>query len=214
MITLAVIALPWSMARLLRFVGADRWWALLGFPLALGFSFQWGFFSWIIAVSLFLLVLPSTLAYAQRPTLRGGVVVAAAGAALFFAHGLILLLFLFLFLFSSWQSPAPAGNGRWPRRRAVAALLPLRRAARDCGGVAADGPAGGDRSWRAVSRATLGLLVASTIEWLSLSTGASFEPAATGFGCAAVALLVAAGLRPSRERLRWIPFAVAAACTR
>jgi hypothetical protein len=50
------------------------------------------------------------------------------------------------------------------------------------------------------------------IEWLSLSTGASFEPAATGFGCAAVALLVAAGLRPSRERLRWVPFAVAAAC--
>ena len=70
-ITVAVIALPWSMARLLRHVGTDRWWALLGFPLALGFSFQWGFFSWIVAVPLFLLALPSTLSYAQRPTARG-----------------------------------------------------------------------------------------------------------------------------------------------
>ena len=194
------------MARLLRHLGADRWWALLGFPLALGFSFQWGFFSWIVAVPLFLLVLPSTLAYARRPTLRGGVVVAVAGAALFFAHGLILLLFLV-------QSPAP----RWwlaarPRRRALPALLPLLV------------PLGLAVAWRlTVPRAETDLGVLSharpwaflwlrPIEWLSLSTSASFEPVATGFGCAAVALLVAAGLRPSRERLRWVPFAVAASC--
>jgi hypothetical protein len=202
--TVGVVALPWSMARLLRYAGVDRWWALLGFPLALGFSFQWGFFSWIVAVPLFLLVLPSTLAYAQRPTLRGGVVVAVVGAAMFFAHGLILLLFLAV------TGAAVVAAAR-PRRRAPAALLPLLV------------PLGLAVAWRLTIPRTetdLGVLSHARpwaffwlrpIEWLSLSTSASFEPVAVGFGCAAVALLVAAGLRPSRERLRWVPFAVAAA---
>ena len=78
--------------------------------------------------------------------------------------------------------------------------------------MAADRPAGGDQPRRAVSRQTVGVLLASTDRRLSLLTGSSFEPVATGFGCAAVALLLAAGLRPSRERRRWVPFAVAAAC--
>ena len=164
-----------------------------------------GLLRWIVAVPLFLLALPSTLSYAQRPTPRGGVGVAAAGATLFFAHGLILLLFLAV------AGAAVVAAAR-PRRRALTALLPLLV------------PIGLAVPWRlTVPRVETNLGVLSharpwaffwlrPIEWLSLSTGSSFEPVATGFGCAAVALLVAAGLRPSRQRRRWVPFAVAAAC--
>lgn len=204
-ITLAVLAVPLSMARLLRHLKADPWWALLGFPLALGFSFHWGFFSWIVAVPLFLLTVPPTLSYARRPTVRGGAVVALAGAGIFFAHGLILLMFLVV-------AGVAVVVGTRSARRALPALLPLLV------------PLGLAVSWRlTVPRAETDLGVLSharpwafywlrPIEWLSLMTSAGFDPLATGFGCAAVALLIAAGLRPSRERLRWVPFGVAAAC--
>jgi hypothetical protein len=204
-ITLAVIALPWSIARLLRHVGVDRWWALLGFPLALGFSFQWGFFAWNVALPLFLLALPSTLSYARRPTVRGGAVVGLAGVVLFWAHGLMLVLFLAV-------AGAAVAVAVRPRRRALVALLPLLV------------PLGLAVSWRlSIPRAETDLGILSharpwalawlrPIEWLSLSLSAGFNPMATAFGCAMVALLLAAGLRPSRERLRWVPFAVAAAC--
>ena len=204
-LTLAVIGLPLAMARLLRHLGTDPWWALLGFPLALGFSFQWGFFSWIVTVPLFLLVLPATLSYARRPTVRGGAMVALAGVTLFLAHGLILLMFLVV-------AGAAVVVAARSVRRALPALLPLAV------------PLGIAVAWRlTVPRAETDLGVLSharpwafywlrPIEWLSLITSAGFDPLAMGFGCATVALLVGAGLRRSREPLRWVPFAVAAAC--
>lgn len=66
---LGVLLFPLSLRVLLRRSGADPWWALLGFPLAFGFSFYWGFFSFWFALPLAVLYVALLLDRSSRMAL-------------------------------------------------------------------------------------------------------------------------------------------------
>jgi hypothetical protein len=203
-ITLAVLAIPLAMDRLLRYAGGDRWWALLGFPLGLGFAFQWGFFNWMVAVPLMLWVLPWVLEYARQPSPRRAALIAILGTGIFFAHGLMLTFFLLV------AGASVVVAARSPRRAALA-LLPLLA------------PLAVAVSWKLWGRhnevefaplspgAPWRRFWARPLDWLSLLSGAAREPAAAGVGFAMVALLFMRGLTFSGQWLRRVPFLAAAA---
>ena len=89
--SLAVLALPCSFLLWFKHTGQEeRWWALLGFPLAYGFSFYFGFLNFILALPIGIAVLAWASSYARAPGLRMGLTVALAGFVLFFAHGLVM----------------------------------------------------------------------------------------------------------------------------
>ncbi len=85
-----VLALPLGMLAWLKALRRPHELALLAFPAAYGFSFQWGFFNYTVAlpVALFFLALGET--HLQRPTRRTTIGLALFSVFLFFAHVLIL----------------------------------------------------------------------------------------------------------------------------
>jgi hypothetical protein len=89
-VTLAILALPVSMQVLLDRWRGDRFWALLGFPLAFGVAFYWGLFNYLVAVPAAVLYVALAARYAELPTLRRAVVLGLAGCGLYVAHALIL----------------------------------------------------------------------------------------------------------------------------
>jgi len=91
LVTLAVIALPLSTGALLRSAGADERWKWLAIPASYSFAFYWGFLTFMVAVPIGLLFLVQTWWFVRNPTLRNGLLVAAASIALFFCHLLVLL---------------------------------------------------------------------------------------------------------------------------
>jgi hypothetical protein len=204
-ITLSILALPLAMDRLLRYAGGDRWWALLGFPLGLGFAFQWGFFNWMVALPLFLWLLPATLEYARSPSPRGAVLLALVGAALFFAHGLMMVFFVLVAGASVLYSARSL-------RRAALPLLPL---------LVPLGVAVCWRFWGAHNEVAFAPMPTGPpwkgfwsrpLIWMPLLTGTGNEPSAAGVGFAMAALLFMRGLTPSPQLLRRAPFLVTAVC--
>lgn len=61
---------------------------LIGF---FGFSYQWGFFIYLVAVPFGLLFMLMALAYARQPTSGGGLKLLCMGVFLFLLHGLVFL---------------------------------------------------------------------------------------------------------------------------
>lgn len=88
-VTLAVLALPLAMLRVLRRTGGDRWWSLAGFALAFSFNFYWGLLNFLVAVPLSLLLVSLAFSYAQQPTARRGGWIAFLSVVLFLTHGLV-----------------------------------------------------------------------------------------------------------------------------
>ncbi len=88
-VTLAVLAFPLSLHRLLRETGGDRWWSLLGYPMAFGFSFYWGFLNYLVALPVGMLFLVAALGFAREPTWRRGGAFAAIGVLLCLCHVLV-----------------------------------------------------------------------------------------------------------------------------
>lgn len=68
LLSLGILGLPFCMLLLTRQSQGDDWWAIAGFPLALGFSFYWGFFNYILAVPLALLFIWLGIRYLSQPT--------------------------------------------------------------------------------------------------------------------------------------------------
>ena len=90
-VSLAVLALPCSLLYWLRCVGhTERWWALLGFPLAYGFSFYWGFLNFMLAGPLCWIGLGIGWRYAERPTGRRALAFLFTCVLLYATHGLML----------------------------------------------------------------------------------------------------------------------------
>jgi hypothetical protein len=85
---LAILALPLAMAHLFRRSGGDVWGALLGFPLAYGFAFYWGFFNFLLALPVTLLFVSAGLAYAREPSGKSGFTLALLAFAVYFGHAL------------------------------------------------------------------------------------------------------------------------------
>jgi len=90
MVSLAVLALPAAMLYLFRRLGADRWPALLGFPLAYGFGFQWGFTNFMIAAAVTLVFVAAGIDYARHGGRSSGVLLALFAFALYLCHALAL----------------------------------------------------------------------------------------------------------------------------
>jgi hypothetical protein len=90
-VSASVLALPLSLMPLLGRTSASRWWSLLGFPLAYGYSFDWGFTNFMMATPIAFLYLTFVVDYARAPTRRGGAALAVFTVALFWAHGLLVL---------------------------------------------------------------------------------------------------------------------------
>ena len=91
-ITLAVLAFPLSLAYLFRKAGRDPAWALLGFPLAFGYNFYWGFLNFLVAIPVGIALLGAIIGYGEAPTPRGAALLAIGACALFFGHVLVMLV--------------------------------------------------------------------------------------------------------------------------
>ena len=89
-ISVSIVALPSALLFFLRRARVSRWWCLVGFPLAYGYSFRWGFLNFMLGVPVALIYLPVALAYARKPTVRAGIGVALFTVALYWFHGLLL----------------------------------------------------------------------------------------------------------------------------
>ena len=76
-ISVAVLGTPLALHRLLVRCGGDRWWSLVGFLLAFGFGFYWGFLNYILAVPLGLLLLAESHEFRRCPSAKNGAIVAA-----------------------------------------------------------------------------------------------------------------------------------------
>jgi hypothetical protein len=64
---LGIMLLPFALRALLRRTGADPWLALLGFPLAYGYSFYWGFLNFLLAIAIGIFFLSILLDRRPRP---------------------------------------------------------------------------------------------------------------------------------------------------
>jgi len=117
-VTLAILALPRMVLRLLRHFGGDPWWSLLAFPVAFGYSFGWGFFSFIVAIPIALWALELTFRHGRERSARSASLLAVVITLLFFAH---ILLWGFVGLVAGAVLLVEAGS----LRRAAKAWLPL-----------------------------------------------------------------------------------------
>lgn len=85
---LSILALPLAMAHLFRRAGGEVWGALLGFPLAYGFAFYWGFVNYMLALPAALFFAAAGLGYARAPTRRSGLLLAVFAFVVYFCHAL------------------------------------------------------------------------------------------------------------------------------
>ena len=91
-VSLALVALPAAMLHLFRRAGSDVWGALLGFPLAYGFAFYWGFTNYLLAVPVGLAFVAAGLGYARAPSRTHGLALALFAFVLYFCHALAFAL--------------------------------------------------------------------------------------------------------------------------
>lgn len=121
-LSLYVVALPLSFGVLFRRAGVDRWWALVGFPLAYGACFYWGFFNYLIATPIAILFLAFAYRYSVEPTRRRGLWLALFAFVLFFAHAILFAICgLVAALWVILRAPSP----KLAARRVTALVLPL-----------------------------------------------------------------------------------------
>ncbi len=125
-LTLTVAALPWSAYVYLRTVGHSPWLLLGVMPWMLHCDFFMGFFSYMLSIPIFILVLAAHLRWLQAPTRRRGFVLAGLLGLLALTHYLLwavalLLLPILALAFGSrqnWQ------RGVWWPVRDSLMLLP------------------------------------------------------------------------------------------
>jgi hypothetical protein len=87
--TLAVLAVPFTTARLLRNLGLNRYWVIPSFASAFSFSFYWGFFSYVVATPIAIAFFAFCVLYSQKQRdIKTLTYAAAFSALLFFAHAM------------------------------------------------------------------------------------------------------------------------------
>lgn len=89
-VSASIIALPLLTGRLLRAAGADERWKWLAIPCSFSYALYWGFLSFIVAAPLALVFLILTIRFADAPTLRRALGIAAFSIFLFFCHIIVL----------------------------------------------------------------------------------------------------------------------------
>ncbi len=197
-LVLGVLALPAALLYLLRALDEpiDGWWALLGFPLALSYSFHWGFLNFFLAQGLGVALLAAYLGQLRRPTIGRGLVVAALSILLFYTHALAYAVCIGL---AGLLGVVRGGGGR----QLVARLWPLVVA----GPIAASWYLGASQL-SPEHRPTVWGISWPRLEWATaflLGHPGDLAAAATGAVLLALPLLA---LRPRRSRRAWLPFVV------
>jgi hypothetical protein len=180
---LAVILFPLSVRTLLQRAGGDPWLSLLVFPLAYGYSFYWGFLSWVLALPL--AILHATLLFERRPRMQailGVLLVASHGLMFAFSAALTLAMAL---VRRSWATALST----IPGAVLMSAFL-LRRTTTDQG-----------ITWK--------LGFARVTDFPSLLFANAWEPAALVLIAAMMAIVALARPRVTRDGSRWV-FAVVA----
>jgi hypothetical protein len=87
-VLLAALANVAAYAVLLRTVEQDPWVSLLGYPLTFGFSFYFGFLSFLLATPLIVTAAALAVRYARRPQWQGGLFLATVLGTTLLTHGL------------------------------------------------------------------------------------------------------------------------------
>ena len=88
----ALAGLPVCTALLLEETGADSFWAVLTIPCMYGFSYQWGFLNFLVAVPIGLAFLVVIMRNLRAPLPQGQILAAILAALLFFSHVLMFAL--------------------------------------------------------------------------------------------------------------------------
>jgi hypothetical protein len=198
-IYLAVVTLPLAIRSLLRHTEGDRWLSLLGFPLAFGFTFYWGFVNYLIAIPVAVFYL--TLAYelSSRTHIGRAVLLACVSVLLLVSHALI-------FLYCAAAATALALFVR-PRRHAAVLLIP----------AALPVPAliwwvGQMRGSESLVRHPIGwnLGIYRLMHLPSVLLSDERDTFAIVFVLFVVAAIAVSGARPTADARRWVFFALAA----
>jgi hypothetical protein len=191
---LTVVTLPLACRLLLRRSGADEWLALLAFPLAFGYSFYWGFLNTIVALPLAVLFLALAFDHALAPTARRAGAIVLLSFILLLAHGLIWASCTVVALIMH------AVSVRGPRRFLFTALpygAPVPLLIVWLAGVSAHPRLQVPTAW--------GLSPFRLISFFNDLLAMQPDIAATAMSVVLVLVALLAGVRPSRDRRRWIP---------
>lgn len=192
---LAILAVPLSMRMLARRAGVDEWLTLLGFPLAFSFSFFWGFLNTVVAVPLAIVYVTLAYDYAREQSGRRASVLACiavlltAGHALIFTGAALAAGFLHLTL---WRTPKRMLLTAWPYVIPLPFLLLWTGRIADHDRIAT-GSTMWFEPWTRVVKIFSELLAADR------------DTVAMLMSLALLAVAALAGVRFSREPLRWIP---------
>jgi hypothetical protein len=121
-VSLAVVGLPLSLLAFFRRKSVSAWWSLLGFPLAFGYAFRWGFLPFVVGLPLGFLYLALAGQHARAPSVRRALGLGALSLLLFSVHGLLGVCCPLLAAGGMVASPE---RGRWALRLApLGAALP------------------------------------------------------------------------------------------
>ena len=107
-LTVYALALPASAAFLLRTLGQNRWCIVLVFPLVLSRLASWGFFAFMTAVPLLLLLLALSVRFFERRTVRLGVGIAALLTLIALWHAMMAMIATLFagVLWLCWKAPS------------------------------------------------------------------------------------------------------------
>jgi len=95
-ISVALAGLPMATGLLMKEVGGDSYWALLTIPTMYGFTYEWGFLNFLIAVPVGLFFLLLVIRTTRKPILRSCILLGLFAVLLFFCHALICIFLGFI----------------------------------------------------------------------------------------------------------------------
>jgi len=196
----AVLGLPLVCFLWLRELDGDPWWIFSAFPAAYGFAFYLGFFHFVVTIPLALFVILLAYRFSRLPSRRLGLALVGGLYLVFFGH-VLLLGFTGLVAGATVLFGARDRRTRWLGLGCLASVLPL------------------VVTWLALtSRAEQSTTPVDTLWALSFERLVVLPQYAIGgfegsgpwlVGLVLMATPWLAGGRPSRQIVRWLPFAVA-----
>jgi hypothetical protein len=196
-----VVVMPLALLPWVRWAGLPRALALLGFPLALGFSFWFGFLNFSLTLPLTFALTAAALRHQEAPTAPGVALLALAMVGLFWAHGLAGAFVAPTVALAALLSPGSVKH----RLLGAATVAPAAMAVL-LWGSRQDARAGGndvfEGAWSQERLLELPALLLGVHQDDTLVFAA---------GCLLLLLPLALGMRPSPEPRRWVPLGVSLA---
>lgn len=116
-LSIALICVPLASLYLLRNLQGNRYWVWICFPIAHGFSFYWGFYSYIVATPIAITLIAYTVSYAKESAGNGSFARAALfSALLFLSHAMAWVMTMALVACILWigRSCKEAGRKFFP----------------------------------------------------------------------------------------------------